>query len=166
MPKGVHNSRRSTALTPEQHRMRNTKVRQNTDIVPPFYEKGIPEPPPELIGEALDEWERIAPVIFAQGMLTECDKAVMAVYCNAYASWRSALRSLNQMRERDKSGMEGNLIRGQNGLTSNPINRVVRECENRLLAAAQELGMTPVSRQRLKQQQLEQPKNPFDVNAR
>lgn len=165
MPTGVHSSSRTTPLTKEMHRMRGTQIRVKTDLAEPFYEKTCPEPPIELNADAIEEWDRLAPLLHAQGMLTEVDRASLGVYCQAVADWRSITRTLNAMRARDK-GMEGNVIKSANGtMIVNPLVKVARDAQNRVIQMAVEFGLTPVSRQRLKARVLEKPVNPFDANG-
>jgi P27 family predicted phage terminase small subunit len=48
------------------------------------------EPPDFLSAYARDEWRRVAPELHRLGLVTTLDVALLAVYCTAYARWRTA----------------------------------------------------------------------------
>jgi phage terminase small subunit len=74
----------------------------------------VPEPPPFLTGYAADEWWRTAPELHRLKLLTVLDVQVLAVYCIAYARWRTAEGALARMAERDAQ-TSGLLIKSQGG---------------------------------------------------
>ncbi|MGH6967541.1 MAG: P27 family phage terminase small subunit, partial [Stellaceae bacterium] len=52
-----------------------------------------PTPPAHLQaagGPALEEWNRVAPILVAMRVLSLADRAALAVYCSAYARWVKA----------------------------------------------------------------------------
>ncbi len=48
------------------------------------------EPPTWLHGDALEEWDRLAPTLHRLGLLTEIDGRALASYCQTWARWREA----------------------------------------------------------------------------
>jgi P27 family predicted phage terminase small subunit len=111
--------------------------------------RGIPKPPPHLIGYALEEWERITPELYVSGVLTMIDGAVLAAYCAAYARWREAEEALARMKARDK--LTGSLmIKTKNGnAIQNPLVGVANRSMMLMQRFANEFGMTPAARARL-----------------
>jgi P27 family predicted phage terminase small subunit len=51
---------------------------------------GPPEAPTFLSAAARQEWDRVCPLLFAAGLLTHVDGAVLAAYCVSFARWREA----------------------------------------------------------------------------
>lgn len=51
----------------------------------PFERRAAPEPPKTLKGEALDEWNRVAPTLAKLGLLKPEDRAALSSYCMAWA---------------------------------------------------------------------------------
>jgi len=49
-----------------------------------------PAMPQYLIGDARKEWKRIIPILENMGILAECDRTMLALYCKCYAEWREA----------------------------------------------------------------------------
>lgn len=47
----------------------------------------IPSPPKFLEGEALKEWKRITPILHELGLISQMDRAALAMYCSAYGQW-------------------------------------------------------------------------------
>ena len=46
---------------------------------------GIPIPPPHLVDAAVEEWERVAPLLEAMGILGLENRATLAIYCQNWA---------------------------------------------------------------------------------
>ena len=42
------------------------------------------------------EWERVAPDLSRQGLLTTVDKAIFAAYCDAFSRWTEASRKVHE----------------------------------------------------------------------
>ena len=101
----------------------------------------VPEPPCELSTEATEVWNRLAPSMHAEGVLTRWDVDVLASYCDVTA----LLRAVRQL-------LSGALVvRGRRDhLVTNPAFRVYRDLLDRQRALAQELGFTPSARSRLR----------------
>jgi len=50
----------------------------------------IPDPPMHLQGESLKEWQRITPLLAKMGLIAECYRNVLALYCDAWADYLEA----------------------------------------------------------------------------
>lgn len=61
---------------------------QLKDSVSPDIE--IPGCPSHLLPDAKKEWKRIAPELERLGLISQMDRAALAVYCQAYARWKQA----------------------------------------------------------------------------
>ncbi|WP_250532424.1 phage terminase small subunit P27 family [Caballeronia sp. ATUFL_F1_KS39] len=110
---------------------------------------GVPTPPPHLIGYALEEWERITPELFASGVLTMIDGAMLAAYCQAYARWREAEEALARMKARDRL-TNSLMIKTKNGnAIQNPLVGVANRSMMLMHRFANEFGMSPAARARL-----------------
>lgn len=107
------------------------------------------QPPADLIGIALDEWQRLAPELHRLGLLTVVDAPTFAAYCRAYARWSKAEASLAKMAEQDP--VTGALmIRTSSGTPiQNPLVGTARRAAADMVRYAVEFGMTPASRSRI-----------------
>jgi P27 family predicted phage terminase small subunit len=109
----------------------------------------VPEPPPFLTGYAADEWWRTAPELHRLKLLTVLDVQVLAVYCIAYARWRTAEGALARMAERDAQ-TSGLLIKSQGGdAMQNPLVGIARRAAADMVRFAGEFGMSPAARARI-----------------
>ena len=72
----------------------------------------IPNPPTSLSREARAEWRRITPEMHRMGILALIDRAVLTLYCKAWARWVELDRTLDEegtvLTEKlyDKEGLE------------------------------------------------------------
>ena len=101
--------------------------------------EGHADPPDVLTAEALAEWERLAPDLEAIGLLTVADRAVFAVYCQAWADYNRLTDQLNSMASWTWQSAKG--YRQQV-----PEISMRRECWTRLKEAGSRLGLDPSSR--------------------
>jgi P27 family predicted phage terminase small subunit len=103
--------------------------------------------PPELNADALKEWRKISRQLFAAGMLTVVDGAVLAAYCQAHGRWRQCERALAELSKRGT----GLLIRTTKGnFIQNPLVRMANHAMSDMVRYAIEFGMTPSSRSRVR----------------
>jgi len=118
-----------------------SKRRMRREIDPPR-EPEPPQPPAYLAGDARDEWVRIAPMLHALGVLRATDHAVLAAYCTAFGRWRQAERALD--------AMAGALVlKGRNGMKTNPLTRISAQAARDMVKYAAELGIGPAARARI-----------------
>lgn len=54
----------------------------------------IPDCPPHLLPEARKEWRRITPELERYGLISKLDRSALALYCQAWARWVWAEKSL------------------------------------------------------------------------
>lgn len=102
----------------------------------------IPECPDHLQGEARKEWNRITTELYTLGILTNIDRAALALYC---AAWADYLYASNRVDE------EGDVITSiKGGKYQNPWVGIKTSAMDRVLRIAAEFGMTPASRARIK----------------
>lgn len=121
-------------------------------------ERRMPEPPPEILAipEALAEWKRAGPILYRLGLISELDRSVFTSYCIAYARHMSAVRVLTSLVEKDarrhrKNRTGGLLVKGStNNLVQNPAVRIEREAGRDVLRFAEQLGLTPSARSKIK----------------
>jgi P27 family predicted phage terminase small subunit len=102
----------------------------------------IPKCPRHLDREARAEWRRMIKELEPLGILTKLDKAVFAVYCQAYSTWAQATRKIQEM---------GMVRITKSGYTEqNPFFPIANKAKEQMMKALIELGMTPSSRSRIK----------------
>lgn len=113
-----------------------------------------PPRPRELIGRAAREWRRIVPLLLELGLLTELDRAALAMYCQAWADY---LTLLDQVRL-DK---EAAVAKGEpeahalwrtlpSGIARESIHlRLLRDAEARVDRALSHFGLSPAQRARV-----------------
>lgn len=140
LPANVH------ALRGNRSRLTATQL---DDVRPPA---AIPDAPAHLIAEALEEWNRITPLLMELGLITEIDRATLAAYCQNYGRWVNAelkIAKLNAMPDGDGHG-------GEIGTTPSGYKQisVLLQISNRALEMytkyAAEFGMTPSARSRVR----------------
>ncbi|KPK71857.1 MAG: hypothetical protein AMJ84_05415 [Acidithiobacillales bacterium SM23_46] len=102
-----------------------------------------PRIPRWLTGEARREWQRTAPLLARLGLLTQIDRTMLAIYCQAFADWRQADRFLQDM----IAGGSGVVVVTKKGnVVQNPALAVRNQAVERLRKIAAEFGMSPASR--------------------
>src|SRR5262245_19090788 len=107
----------------------------------PTSAKTCPEPPDYITGYAAREWKRLAPELWALGLLTNLDLTVFGAYCVSYGRWRAA-EELLAGEPLVASGYEGNPIQ-------NPLVRIASQAARDLLRIGVEFGLTPSARARV-----------------
>jgi P27 family predicted phage terminase small subunit len=63
-----------------------------------------PEAPSYLPEHARQEWDRVAPGLWAIGLITVVDTACLAAYCSSYAMWRRASEELESLTVETRAG--------------------------------------------------------------
>lgn len=101
---------------------------------------GAPKPPTTLKGEALAEWKRIVPILQAKAVLSPADRAILTMYCDAWA----VARMLRKMLED-----EGFILTDRDGtLRKHPAWQEYREAMTLATQLGKELLITPATRLR------------------
>lgn len=102
----------------------------------------IPQCPRHLDKEARAEWRRMAKELEPLGVLTKLDKAVFAMYCEAFSTWAQATKKIQEM---------GMVRITKNGYAEqNPYFPIVNKAKEQMMKCLVEMGMTPSSRSRVK----------------
>jgi P27 family predicted phage terminase small subunit len=124
------------------HALRGTTPNANRGTeksVPVVLAPGAPEPPEVLAGEALAEWNRVVPVLDADGLLSKIDRAILVTYCSAWAV-------LVQCTEHLPSGSM--VAKGDKTNVKAPEFMAWRDASTLVQSLAKELFATPVARLR------------------
>ncbi|PIE65383.1 MAG: phage terminase small subunit P27 family [Desulfobacterales bacterium] len=115
------------------------KCRQNKN--PVKISARMLEPPDSLDAAGVQEWNRVAPILFDLGLLTEIDKVALEAYCNSYARWLEAEKNVKE---------EGMVIKAANGIEmQNPYLTVAQKCIKEMQSWLAEFGMTPGCRSKV-----------------
>ena len=97
--------------------------------------------PTWLDKDAKREWKRIVPLLNEHGMLSKCDRATLAVYCQAYAEFKHATQMLKA---------EGRVTTAPSGYTQqHPYVVIQNKAIQVIKAFALEFGLTPGARGRV-----------------
>ena len=116
--------------------------------------EGEPKPPLEtpscpawLSKVAKTEWKRIVPELEELQLLTRCDRAALAAYCESYSSWQAAEKWLR------KNGPQY-IVRDKDGqikyVAQFPMVAVANKSKSDMRAFLTEFGLSPASRTRIK----------------
>lgn len=115
----------------------------------PVFDLDLPAPPFFLCAEAKEEWERVAPMLYRQRLLTAVDRAALAAYCQAYGRWVQAEDALARMAKADML-TSALMIRTHNGCpVMNPLVGIANTAMRDMVRYAAEFGFTPSARTRL-----------------
>jgi P27 family predicted phage terminase small subunit len=102
----------------------------------------LPKCPSHLHREARAEWKKLAPQLYAAGLLTELDVTALSALCWARATLLEATRKIAE---------EGATVPGSGGVPrTSPWVRIANQALQQVRLFAGEFGMTPVARQRVK----------------
>jgi P27 family predicted phage terminase small subunit len=95
----------------------------------------VPPPPEYLSGYAREEWLRVSPWLYRLGLLTVLDETLLAVYCDAYATWRTATEALETF--------------GSDAPERKPLTAIERNAARDMVRVARQFGMTTLGRHQL-----------------
>ena len=101
----------------------------------------LPDPPEDLTPRAAKEWNRVAPELFAAKILTNADRAALAMYCQAWADWENARIQISD------TGMVIKLPTGYE--MQSPWVAIANRAQAQVIRIAAEFGLTPAARVRL-----------------
>lgn len=108
----------------------------------------IPACPRELTDDARKEWKRITAELEKVGLITQLDRAALAVYCQAYGDWLHARRMLGSGEDYVETTPSGYR---QMGVWVQLANRAAEQMRQ----FASEFGMTPSARRNVRSAQLD-----------
>lgn len=100
-------------------------------------------PPDWLSKRALEEWERVVPLLDSVKVLTEPDLIALANYCSAAGVAIQAQEEVNRV------GLFAAVIKGSKMRHVNPLIKVAQEARAQALRYAIEFGLTPAARSRV-----------------
>lgn len=97
---------------------------------------------PEWVSpEAAAYWDKIEPMLYRIGVLTEADELMLGILCQSYA---------NLLRAREMLEKHGPVIKTPNGsIQISPFKSLERQAFADIIKVCQEFGMSPSSRSRL-----------------
>ena len=107
----------------------------NQDVDP---ESKLPRAPRWMSDLAKKEWRRVGGELLKLGLVTEIDRTVLALYCQAFADY------LDAKTEVDESGLTFETENGN--LIQHPAVGIMNKAWERCLKAATQFGMSPSSR--------------------
>ena len=109
----------------------------------------IPNPPDTLNEYAIDEWNRITPILEGLGIISELTISAVIAYCDAYADWRTATEELNKIRK-DKGVLASLIQKTSNGnIIPNQLKLVAKAARADMIRYASEFGGTEIAKIRL-----------------
>lgn len=106
------------------------------------HKAGMPTCPTWLTAEAKAEWKRIVPDLTESRVLSKADRATVAAYCQAWADYVEAHKSIV------KDG--ATFVTPKGYIAKNPMVTIRNESRLAMLRYAQELGLTPASRSKVR----------------
>lgn len=113
--------------------------------------QGRPEKPKHLDAVASKEWDRIVSLLEVSGNLSTIDGGMLELYCRNYSKWVTCENHIA------KNGLM--VSTPNNYEIMSPYVMVSKQCEKLLLSLAAQFGLTPKSRNTLKQSE---PKKQID----
>ncbi len=102
----------------------------------------VPTCPTQLSPAAKREWNRVAKELAALGLLTRIDRAALAAYCEAWATWLDAIEKVQRHGPVVKAPDSGFPMQS-------PYLSVANQAQKQMRAYLVEFGMTPSSRTRI-----------------
>lgn len=106
----------------------------------PAFVRVPPEAPEWLTDEAAAEWGRVLPGLARLELLKPEDRAALAAYCEAWATFRQATELVQR---------EGLTIEAKQGTLTHPAVGIARAAGREVRAWAAHFGLTPSSEQAL-----------------
>lgn len=110
--------------------------------------KGHPRPetktptiPKGLTKAAADEWKRVTRLLKTLGLVAELDRAALAVYCEAWATWQHAQAEIAKT---------GHVVKSPSGFPIiNPWVSVANGAHKQMQSLLSEFGLSPAARSRI-----------------
>lgn len=121
----------------------------------PVFEPEVPSAPRHLNAVAQREWRRVARGLADAGVLTKMDRATLAAYCANYARWAEAENKLRT---------DGMVDKTPNGMAVQGVwLQISNKAQVLMLKFAQELGLTPAARTRVRVEKVEAKKSLAEI---
>lgn len=126
-----------------QRRLRGNPGKRALNDREPTPELAVPECPDWLNDDARAEWKRIVPELVTMNLLTRVDRAALACYCQAWATFKAAQREVDERGLTMTVGEQGfEMQRPEVGIASKAMQQIK--------AFAAEFGFTPSARTSIK----------------
>lgn len=106
----------------------------------PSFKRVPPVAPEWLSAEARAEWDRVLPELSRLDLVKEGDRAALAAYCEAWATFRQATETVQH---------EGLTIEAKQGTLAHPAVAIARAAGRELRSWAAHFGLTPSTEQAL-----------------
>ncbi|MFD6180068.1 phage terminase small subunit P27 family [Streptomyces goshikiensis] len=106
----------------------------------PDFKRVPPEAPDWLTPEAAAEWDRVLPELSRLDLVKESDRAALAAYCEAWATFVEATLTVQQ---------EGQFIEARQGKLAHPAVGIARAAGREMRSWAAHFGLTPSTEQAL-----------------
>jgi phage terminase, small subunit, putative, P27 family len=106
----------------------------------PAFKRLPPNPPSWLSREAAAEWKRVVPGLSRLDLLKPEDRAALAAYCEAWATFVTATRTVQE---------EGQVIEARQGKLPHPCVGIARAAGREMRSWAAHFGLTPSTEQAL-----------------
>ncbi|MFF2525907.1 phage terminase small subunit P27 family [Streptomyces liangshanensis] len=106
----------------------------------PAFKRIPPTAPDWLSDEAAAEWDRVIPELARLELVKESDRAALAAYCEAWATFRRATETVAR---------EGLTIDAKQGTLAHPAVGIARAAGREVRAWAAHFGLTPSTEQAL-----------------
>ncbi|KOU20958.1 terminase [Streptomyces sp. WM6372] len=106
----------------------------------PDFKRLPPEAPDWLSPEAAAEWDRVMPELSRLDLVKESDRASLAAYCEAWATFREATETVQR---------EGLTIEARQGTLAHPAVAIARAAGREVRSWAGHFGLTPSTEQAL-----------------
>jgi P27 family predicted phage terminase small subunit len=106
----------------------------------PAFKRLPPNPPSWLSREAAAEWKRVVPGLSRLDLLKPEDRAGLAAYCEAWATFVQATRTVQD---------EGQVIEARQGKLAHPCVGIARNAGREMRSWAAHFGLTPSTEQAL-----------------
>jgi P27 family predicted phage terminase small subunit len=103
----------------------------------------IPAPPQHLSKLAKDTWRAYAPELVRSGLLRNLDSMSFEQFCETRARWMRAMKFIGKKKNGETYEKDG-VIRLR------PEAKIASECAKQLRSYAQEFGLTPAARTKVK----------------
>lgn len=116
--------------------------RARGEVFPPSVEDL--SPPDWLSDRAQEKWNELAPMLAADGLLTECDLDTLALYCQTWIHYLDAAKALEE-------GGTTSVARSGYEQVS-PYVTIAKNCLADLIKIGDRLGLNPSTRTRLQVQ--------------
>lgn len=106
----------------------------------PAFKRVPPQAPEWLSAEAAEEWDRVIPELSRLDLVKEQDRAALAAYCEAWATFVEASRVVQE---------EGLVIEARQGKLAHPCVAIARNAGREMRSWAAHFGLTPSTEQAL-----------------